>query len=169
VVTTAADLVTCDYCHANVPADGTFQPLRGGPVHRCRDVPSCERRALRAYDPTILSSEDLPRPPVATAPPGVACEICGASRAAVYERIPRSGQWFCRDRAECDRAVAMDMTPAREDFADFTITPAEMRATVAAAGAVIAAERPAASHAESAEHARADRSYSLAAAGRRDR
>jgi len=156
VVTTAADLVRCDYCGADVPAGETFQPVRGGVVSRCRDVGSCERRALRAYDPTILPDEELPRPPAAGAPPGAACAVCAASGPGLYERSP--GSWFCRDRAACEqRGVEVQYLRAWGDSSpDRLITSPQMRAMNAAASPQVPAERPPPDPAVVAAHAWSD-------------
>jgi hypothetical protein len=132
----------CDYCAADVPAGETYAPLPG--VCRCRDVKACERRQIRAFDPTLPPDEDVPRPVAEIAPPGAACEICATPDppGGLYERIPRSGAWFCRNTAGCQqRAVDPQYLHAWSDTSpDLLITPAAMRHMAAAARPEIAPE-----------------------------
>ena len=134
---TAASLAQCSYCHATLPASDTFEPYLG--AIRCRDVAACERRQIRAFDPTITPDEDRPVPPAATAPAGTACAACRAPAAPgeLYDR--GNGQWFHRDRAACERAQAYDLAPQAPDDWDpsLEITPAQNRALVSAGGAQI--------------------------------
>jgi len=138
-------MVRCDYCGTSVPAGETFQPVRGGAVSRCRATASCERRALRAYDPTILADEDMPTAPAAGAPPRAACAACQASGPGLYERSP--GSWFCRDRSGCEqRGVEVQYLHAWSDSSpDRLITSAQMRAMNAAARPQVPADLPPAS------------------------
>lgn len=141
---TAQAAARCDSCGAVREASQLYAPYIG--VLRCRDVAGCERRQLRAFDPTILPDEDMPRAPTATG----TCAVCQApsSVAELYQRIPGGSTWICRDRTVCDLRTVMGMAPVREDFADDLIPSAEMRAMQAAAPAVIPAERPAPSQDE---------------------
>ena len=137
---TAASLAQCSYCHATLPASDTFEPYLG--AIRCRDVAACERRQIRAFDPTITPDEDRPVPPAATAPAGTACAACRAPAAPgeLYDR--GGGQWFHRDRAACEREQAYDLAPQTPDDWDpsLEITPSQMRALVSAGGAQIPPE-----------------------------
>lgn len=138
---TAATRVRCDFCSSDVPAGETFEPYRG--AIRCMDAGACERRQIRAHDPSILPDEEMPVPPAAPAAPGAVCALCGASEGALYERVPRSGQWMCRDQAGCEqRSVEVQYLRAWSDSSpDRLISSADMRAMTAAARPEIPPER----------------------------
>lgn len=148
-MSTTEALVTarCDYCGAERPAAELYAPVPNGAVLRCRDVPACERRQIRAFDPAILPDEDMPRPPATGAPAGAACAVCGASGPDLYEHNPAGGQWMCRGTAGCQqRGVDRQFLTAWSDTSpDRLISAAQMRAMVAAAPPEVAAERPPAS------------------------
>lgn len=139
---TAQTSAQCDYCHATVPAGETFHPF--ATVTRCKDVAACERRQIRAYDPTIVPDEDRPAPPPAATPPGAVCAVCGASGTenGLYERL--RGQCACLDRAACEqRAVEAQFLRSHPDSSpDQLVSSAQMRAGQAAAGAQIPPEPP---------------------------
>ncbi len=137
---TAATTVRCDYCGTGVPASETFRPY--GAAVRCKDTAACERRALRAYDPTILADEDMPVPPATVAPPGTVCGACRTvTPAGLYDR--GHGAWFCRDRAACEQASIETtyLTAWSDESPDRLVSAAGMRAAQAAAGAQIPPER----------------------------
>lgn len=138
----AASTVQCDYCHTAVPAGETFHPF--ATVTRCKDVGACERRQIRAYDPTIIPDEDRPAPPPSAAPPGAVCAVCGASGSGLYERM--RGQWYCLDRAACEQRSTehLYLRPWSDGSPDQLVSSAQMRAGQAAAGAQIPPEPPAA-------------------------
>jgi hypothetical protein len=120
-------VTACDYCKTQRPASEVFEPYRG--AVRCRDVAGCERRQIRAFDPTVPLDEDLPTPPTVGAPPGAACAVCGAPGPRLYERIPHSGQYVCRDRDACQQqSIEYQYLRAWGDSSpDRLITSAEMR------------------------------------------
>lgn len=133
------DLGHCDYCDTDRPAAELYE---GGPYRRCKDAAGCALRAQYAGTgtlPDLASPETVASSP---APPGTACTVCGASASAadLYERS--AGQWFCRNRGDCDRTGAMDMAAVREDFTDLVITAAQMMHMQSAAPPQVPAERP---------------------------
>ena len=143
VTATAADLARCDYCATDRPAGELYAPMPS--LLRCRDEARCRARATFAGTGT-LPDFAIPETVVSTpAPAGTACALCGAAcpGADLYERVPSSSQWFCRDRPACDHRTAMDMAPVRENFTDFVITSAQMRHMNAAARPQVPEERPA--------------------------
>lgn len=150
---TATAMARCACCETDRPAAEVFGPYPG--AVRCKNVRACERRRLRAYDPTIPPDEDMPAPPAASAPPGARCAVCEAP-GGLYER--GGGQWVCRDQAGCQaRAVEVQFLHAWGDSSpDRLIDAAQMRAAQAAAGAEIPPERAEPGPAELAALAAAD-------------
>jgi hypothetical protein len=138
---TASTLVRCSFCQDQRPLSDVFEPYRG--AVRCRDVAACERRQIRAFDPTIPPDEDRPRPLGPQAgPPGTACGYCRASDppGGLHQRTP--GVWFCLDRAACEqRSVdVLYLTAWSDSSPDRMISAADMRAMTSAAGAQIPPE-----------------------------
>lgn len=165
MVAVAGTLVRCDFCQDQRPAAEVFEPYRG--TARCRDVGACERRQIRAFDPSIPLDEDLPRPPATGAPAGAACGICGASGAGLYERI--SGQFACRDRDRCQRqSIEFQYLRSWSDSSpDRLISSAQMRQAISDAGPAQPVVRTARYLEAEAQGAGADLEYSIASAARR--
>ena len=69
-----------------------------------------------------------------TAGTAVTCACCQAPRPAaeVYERVPRSGEWFCRDTAGCRRRIASLGDPVGEVAAEPPPAVAGARCSVCA-------------------------------------
>ncbi|MGH3191738.1 MAG: hypothetical protein ACRDPY_28300 [Streptosporangiaceae bacterium] len=162
MVTAAEALVRCDCCQASRPAAEVFAPYAG--AVRCRDTAGCQRRML--YEGTGMEPPVFDRPaPVSSAAP---CAICGTSQppGGLFERS--QGVLICCDRSGCDaRAIETQFLTAHGEEFRTAYTSAEMRAAAIASVRQVAADVPADVTEARQAAARADLSYSLAAAGRR--
>jgi hypothetical protein len=120
---------------------GTSRGLHhNGFTYVCSDARACRRNQAAAGDPALaLMADDWDAAaPAVLAPAGTACTACRAPAPAaeLYDRGGGRGEWFHRDRAACERAMAGDLEPQIPDNWDpsLAFNSADMRAAVSAGG-----------------------------------